>query len=190
MALTPRAVTVGAGRIYIGAYGATEPTETAINTAPPSSSWTEVGGTIDGVNVNLEQSFTTIYIDQIADPVQSALTERMMKVVANAAENTLETIKTAWNGGTIASGSGYRTLDPVYGGDEVRPTYIAVLFDGYAPASAAGVKKRRRFIVRKVIDVDNVESPYKKDGATVIPLTLGAHYIDDSTAPYRIIDET
>lgn len=182
----------GAGRMYTGVFsatGANEPALSAINSAPQASAWTYTGFTSDGITITIDQSFSEMRVDQLADRVGTKLTERQLSLQANLAEATLANLTLGMNGGTITTAAGYSYYEPVYDGTELQPTYIAVLFDGYAPASPAGVSKRRRIILRKAISTENVESAYKKDGLTLVPVTFTSHYVSDTVAPFRIIDE-
>lgn len=186
-------VIMGAGTMYNGLYQAVEPADAAVNTVPQASAWTNTGFTNDGITISLNQEFATMTVDQISDIIGRKMTQRDVQVQANLAEATLENLTLGLNSGTITTGSGsgvnYKTYTPVFNGTELQPTYFAVLFDGFAPASAAGVVKRRRFVLRKCLSIDNVEVAYKKDDMTLVPVTIGCHYIDTTTAPFRIIDE-
>ncbi len=182
----------GSGRMYTGVFsatGANEPALSAINSAPQASAWTYTGFTSDGITLNIDQSFSEMRVDQLADRVGTKLTERQLTCQANLAEATLQNLTLGLNGGTITTAAGYSYYEPVYDGTELQPTYIAVLFDGYAPASAAGVSKRRRVILRKAISTESVESAYKKDSLTLVPVTFTSHYVSDTVASFRIIDE-
>jgi hypothetical protein len=186
-------VIMGAGRLYLGDFSLTaanEPALEAINTTPQASAWSDVGFTSDGVTVNFGQEFTNMEVDQVADPVGAKMTRRITTLVTNMAQATLDNVKFALNTGTITTASGYKYLEPEYDGDELQPPYRALLFDGYAPATSAGVVKRRRFLVRKVLSVEAVGVPYQKDNMTLVPVTFGAFYVSPTVAPYRIIDET
>ena len=185
-------VLMGAGRLYTGVFSLTaanEPALSAINAVPQPSAWTYTGFTNDGITITIEQEFAELTVDQLADRIGRKLTGRNLAIQANLAEATLENLTLGLNGGTITTAAGYKYYDPVYDGSELQPTYIALLFDGYAPASAAGVSKRRRFLVRKSIQTENVESAYKKGDMTLVPTTFAAHYVSDTVAPFRIIDE-
>jgi hypothetical protein len=182
----------GAGKMYTGVFsatGANEPGLANINAAPQASAWTYTGFTSDGITFTIDQSFSEMRVDQLADRVGTKLTERQVSVQANLAEATLANLVLGMNGGTVTTAAGYSYYEPIYDGTELQPTYIAVLFDGYAPASAAGVSKRRRIILRKSISTENVETSYKKDELTLIPVTFTSHYVSDTVAPFRIIDE-
>jgi hypothetical protein len=182
----------GAGKMYTGVFsatGANEPGLANINAAPQASAWTYTGFTSDGITFTIDQSFSEMRVDQLADRVGTKLTERQVSVQANLAEATLANLVLGMNGGTVTTAAGYSYYEPIYDGTELQPTYIAVLFDGYAPATAAGVSKRRRIILRKSISTENVETSYKKDELTLIPVTFTSHYVSDTVAPFRIIDE-
>ena len=180
----------GVGNLYIGAFGATEPADSAVNTTPAASAWTNLGFTNDGVTVNVNQDLLSKTVDQVADIIGRAMTQRDVQVVTNLAEATLENLAYVLNSGTIATGTGFKTYDPVYDGSELVPTYRAVLFDGYAPQSSALVNKKRRFILRKTLSIDNVGVPYKKDAITLYPVTWGIHYVSSVISPFHIVDET
>ncbi|HEX8106107.1 MAG TPA: hypothetical protein VF516_00200 [Kofleriaceae bacterium] len=187
-------VIMGAGSLYSGLYQATEPLDQAVNTSPQASAWVDAGFTNDGVTITLNQEFATMTVDQISDIIGRKMTQRDVQVKANLAEATLENLTIGLNSGTISTGSGggvnYKVYTPVFNGSELQPTYFASIFDGYAPASAAGLTKRRRFILRRVLSIDNVEVAYKKGDMTLVPVTFGCHYIDTVTAPFKIVDET
>lgn len=182
----------GAGRLYIGVFsatGANEPSLSAINSAPQASAWTYAGFTSDGITINIDQSFSEMQVDQLADRVGTKLLTRALTLQANLAEATLANLSLGFNGGTITTAAGYSYYEPVYDGTELQPTYIAALFDGYAPSSPAGVSKRRRIILRKALSTESIESAYKKDSLTLVPVTFTSHYVSDTVAPFRIIDE-
>lgn len=190
MALTAYNVIQGVGRLYIGAFGATEPLDSAVNTTPQASAWTELGFTSDGVSFLVNQEMSKMTVDQIADAVGTKMTGRVVQVKTNLAEATLENLAYVMNSGTVASGSGYKTYDPVADGAELQPTYRALLFDGFAPNTPGLVVMRRRFILRKTVSSDTVEAPYKKDGITVFPATWDTHYVSPSILPFHIVDQT
>jgi len=186
----------GAGRMYTSTFSLTaanEPGLTAINSVPQSSAWTYTGFTSDGITVTIAQAFSEMRVDQLADRVGTKMVTRELTLKANLAEATLENFTLGLNSGTITTAAGpaaYKQYEPVYDGTELQPTYIAVLFDGYAPANSAGVVKRRRILIRKAISTENVELAYKKDALTLVPVTFTSHYISDTVAPFRFVDES
>lgn len=181
----------GPADIYTGAFGATEPADSTVNQTPPSSSWTFLGGTNGGTTINLNQSFLTLKMDQTPYPVGSRPTDITPQVVVEVAEATLANLKIALiNNGTIVTSAGYSTYDPPNDVTVFQPTYLALMVDGWAPSSSAGVTKRRRMILRKAVSTANIGIPYKKDGQTVYPVTFTGHFVSGSIKPFHIIDET
>lgn len=180
----------GPADLYTGAFQAAEPADSLVNTAPPSSSWTFAGGTLNGATININQQFMQIRMDQTPYPIGSRPTDITMQVVTELAETTLANLAVSLNNGTVTSSGSYSTFDPPNDVTIYQPTYKALIVHGWAPQSTAGVTKRRMFIVRKVLSTANVGMPYKKDGQLVYPVTWTSHYVSGSVKPYHIIDET
>lgn len=185
MAVTTTNMIMGPADLYIGAFGATEPADTAINTTPPASSWTDLGGTQDGVKLSIDQTYTPLEVDQIVDEPGARLTKRMFTIETNLAEPTLENLKFLLNDGTAASGSGYKSFEPIYASSATQPTYRAIIIDGYSPE-----QRRRRFIIRKCLSNDKVESTYKKDSQTLFTVKWQGFYVTSAIAPFKYIDAT
>ncbi|HWB38439.1 MAG TPA: hypothetical protein VHA75_20675 [Rugosimonospora sp.] len=190
MTVTGTNAVMGPMTVYYGAFGAAEPADASVNTTPAASAWTDLGGTTGGVTINANQTFATMTFDQTLDIVGTRATQRDVQIVVSLAEPTLDNLKIVLNGGTVATGSGYKSYDPDSSILSTQPTYGALLLDGWAPASVAGATKRRRMVCRKVLSIDNVGIPYRKDAQTVFPVTMRCHFVDSSTKPFRFIDET
>lgn len=189
MAVNVINLTQGPATLYTGAFGAAEPADSAVNATPPTSSWTDVGGTTGGVQININQTFATLAVDQIVDTPGRRLTARDVQVQTTLAETTLANLSTALNGSSASSAAGYSAIDPVIDSSAVTPGYIAILIDGQAPGSASGAF-RRRTIVRKVLSIDNTSQQHAKDTQNGIPVTFGAHYVSPSIKPFHIVDQT
>lgn len=179
---------------YIGAFQATEPDPSTVNQTPAASAWTPLGGTSDGTTISFNQTIAQLMMDQTAYVVGSQVSKIEATAATNLAEVTQQNLFYALNGGTIATGNGggvnYSTYDPVADSSVFRPTYMALLVHGWAPSSAAGVTKRRMFIMRKVLAVStSVGIPYAKDKQTIYPVTFGMHFVSQAVKPWRIIDE-
>jgi len=185
MAVTTTNLIQGPATLYSGAFGATEPTDTAVNTTPAASSWTDMGGTQDGVKLSVDQTYSELEVDQITLRVGSRLTKQDFTIETSLAEATLENLSTTLNGGTAASGAGWKSYDPNVSSSATQPSYFAVIMDGYAPNQF-----RRRVIGRRMLNTDSVELAYTKDKQTLIPLKLAGHYVSNSIAPFHIIDQT
>lgn len=177
MATTTANLVQGPATLYFGAFGAAEPVDAV---AAPSSAWTDAGATKDGVNITIEQEYTELEVDQLADIAGQRLTKRTITVETNLAENTLANLKLALNGGTTTATS-YTPSSGVLNGAE--PTYSALIIDGVAPNG-----KARRIVVRKVLSTDNVEFSYSKSDQAVYSVTFTAHYVSGTVDPFKITD--
>jgi hypothetical protein len=186
MGVTVTNLLAGPGTLYTGAFGATEPTDAAINTVPASATWTDMGGTQDGLKVSIKQDYFELEVDQVVDIPGRRLQKREVEVETNLAEVTLENVLLSLNGGTITASATFKTYDADSALAGSVPTYKAMLFDGWAPGLTPFT---RRVVVRKVLSVDGFKSEYKKDGQTLLPVKFAAHYVSASTRPFRIIDQ-
>lgn len=184
--MTVSNLTAGPGVLYTAAFGATEPALTAVNTTPDTSVWTDVGGTEGGVTLGIKQDFMELTCDQIVDRVGSRLQKREMTLKCNMAEVTLENLALAANGGgTVTSGSGYKTFAPTNDNSVTQPNYRALLFDGWAP----GLLKNRRVIARRVLSTAGVDFAYEKSKQTIFTAEFTAHYVSAATPPYVVVDQ-
>lgn len=190
MAITSHNVLLGIGEMYVGAFGATEPLDTAVGTAPDDAIWTSVGATSGGLTVNVNQTFTPLTVDQKMSPVGQRLTERTISVSTQLAEGTLENLKTAINGGTITTGgsggTAWKKLTPLKSNLAVVPTYIAIIVDGFAPGLLGS---RRRFVGRKALSTDAVEYGLSKTDMTTFGLTLTLQDVSDSVDECYWVDK-
>lgn len=176
----------GPAALYTGAFGATEPPDSAVNTTPPASSWTDVGATDGGVKLAITQQYTELTIDQLVDRVGSRLTKRDFVVETTMAEPTLANLSLAMNGGTSASAAGYASFDPLYASSATQPNYKAILFDGWAPGGAFN----RRVIVRKALSTDPTDITYTKDKQTGYAVKFTGHFVSASIPPLHVVDQT
>lgn len=185
MAVTVTSLIQGPATLYSGLFGATEPTDTAVNTTPAASSWTDLGGTQDGVKLSVDQTYSELEVDQITVRVGSRLTKVDFTIETSLAEATLENLSLTLNGGTAASGSGWKSYDPNVTSSATQPNYFAVIMDGYAPQQF-----RRRVIGRKMLNIDSSELAYTKDKQTLLPAKFAGHYVSNSITPFHIVDQT
>ena len=185
----------GPATVYIGDFGATEPANAAVNTTPQASAWTDVGGTTDGCEISINQEYKELEVDQVVDIPGRRLVKRDMSVKTNLAEPTLQNLLYALNdvnGGSLgASGAGFSGYyEPAFTDSATQPTYRAVILHGWAPGSGANNQSKRRMVIlRKVLSSDNVEFAYKKEDQTVFSVTWSVHYVSNSIAPFKIVDE-
>jgi hypothetical protein len=192
MSVTPKNLVQGPMDVFLGTFDGTvvrEPTPAAVNSTPQASAWADMGGTKDGCQLNLNLKYSELSVDQVLDTVGTRVSDRDMQVKTKLAEVTLANLQLAWNGGTITTGVGFATLDPLDGTAATQPAYFSMLFWGYAPSSALGVVKRRMVILRKVLNIETTVLDNKKDAMGLVPVTFRAHWMDSTNRPFRIIDE-
>jgi hypothetical protein len=173
--------------LYTGAFGATEPLDTAVSSAP-GGAFTDAGATSGGAKLKIDQKFFELKADQIVDSAGRRLTDRDFSVKTSLAEPTLANLVFALNGGATSSGgsgaTAYNAYDPADTAAATQPTYICVLMDGYGPNG-----KRRRIILRKCVNIDAVETEYKKDGQTLFSVEFACHWVSSSIKPWHIVDD-
>lgn len=168
----------GPAVIYGAAFGAAEP---ATIDAAFSAAWTDLGGTKEGVTLNIEQTFADLTVDQIVDVVARRRTGRTMSIATSLAEPTLENIARAIS--NTAPVTNVLELDD--GLAAFSPAYGAYAFDGIAPGGF-----RRRVILRKTLATGNLAMAYTKDGQTVVPTTFMGHWVSASIKALKLQDAT
>lgn len=178
MAVTATNLIQGPATLYAGIFGATEPATVA---TAPGVGWTDVGGTKDGVELQINDEYAVLDVDQIIYEIQRRRTKRVVAIKTQLAEATLENLalaiaNTAPTSNVLTADDGLTAFAPAYG---------AVLMDGIAPGGF-----RRRVIVRKTLPTDSVGTAYKKDSQTLIPITWTAHWVSASIRPFVIEDAT
>ncbi|MFE3031581.1 hypothetical protein ACFXKY_08020 [Streptomyces canus] len=184
MSVTTTNLIQGPATLYKGAFGAAEPADSAVNTTPAASAWTDLGGTQDGVKLSVDQTYGELEVDQITLRVGSRLTKADFTIETSLAEATLENLSLSLNGGTSASGAGWKSFDPNVSSSATQPNYFAVLMDGYAPNQF-----NRRIIGRRMLNTDSSELAYTKDKQTLIPVKFAGHYVSASVTPFHIVDQ-
>lgn len=180
----------GPATLYIAPFGAVEPALSAVSSAPDSAVWTDLGGTLGGVDLSIEQEWIQVDLKQLPDQPMRRLKRRRMSIKTQLAEATLANLGYALNDTTSGSaGTGWSSFSPQNRSEASVLSYSALIVDGWAPGFQLNHKhKRRRLIVRKCLSIDNVEFGYTKDGQTVYTVTWSCHYVDSTTPPFRIVD--
>lgn len=102
-------VVVGNAVLWYTPYLTTPKTQVAdtvavfTTTTWESAGWIGIGGTDEGFKVNVDASLTDVMIEEQSTPVAETVESRTINIEAALAEDTLETMKLAWNGNTIAT---------------------------------------------------------------------------------------
>lgn len=186
-----RSLVQGPGTLYIASYGAVEPSNGSVGSAPDSGVWTDLGATLGGVELSIEEEWEEIELRQIPDRPMRRLKRRRLSIKTELAEPTLANLGYALNDTTsLSAGSGWDAYAPADRSEGSVLTYHALIVDGWAPGfQPGGQHKRRRLVIRKCLSVDNVQLKYSKDGQSTYTVTWTCHYVDSTTPPFRVIDQ-
>ena len=186
---------LGPARLYVAPFGSTEPLDSSVTpngpTTPPSSPWTDVGGTDGGVVLEVDNTYQDLQVDQLTMMVGSRLTAMKMTVTAKLSEMTLANLNTALNNiATISTQTGYTTMDVPVGTASTQPSYAALIIDGWGPTLTTGAPALRRVIVRKVLSQVKASLAYDKKTQQSLDCTFSAYYVSNSINPLHIVDQT
>lgn len=181
---------MGPATIYVGASGVitSPPADSAVNSTPAASAWTDIGGTDGGLQIEITPKFTDFAVDQIVDIPGSRLTSRTIMATVTMAEVTLANLATALNTTVGATGANYGTLEPNYGQFASQVPYISLLMDGWAP-SVAVANARRRIYFPRVLSTGKFGITYAKDKQVGVQVQMQAYYVSGTTAPFHITDQ-
>lgn len=180
---------MGPATIYVADFGALEPADADVATAPSAVVWKDVGGTFDGVMLVVKNTWEEVEVVQNSNRVTSRLKRRRVLVETSMAEPTLINLLYAVNSGTIVTGSGYESYSPPFLDRATPLTYRAVMVDGWTPGLNGNRHKRRRVILRKCLSVEGTELAYTADKLTTPSVTWAVHRVDGSTPAFKVIDE-
>lgn len=168
------------GNIYYAPLGSTEP----VGIAAPAAPWVAVGATNGGVKITFSKEYDQLDVDQVTwDSIESRVKSQGLMVETSLAELTHANLTLLLNGGASTDATTYKTFTPSLSAPGTVPTYGALLIDSLGPSG-----KLRRLVVRKSLSTKGTEMESKKDAQSLWSVTFTAHWIDDSTAPYLIID--
>lgn len=180
---------MGPATVYVGDFGAPEPEGLDILNEPSSAHWTDIGGSLGGVEMTVSQEYETVELLQSPDESIRRLKRRRLTAKTVLAEPTLQRALYALNSGTLASGSGYQSYTPPAIDEATELDYRAVLIYGWAPGLNGNQHKRRVVILRKCLSIDNVEMAYHKEDQTAVNITWAVHWVDANTTTFKVIDE-
>lgn len=147
-----------------------EPTNTVVGSKFTDSwpvAWISLGATEDGSAFTYETTVEPITVAEFFDPIRYSTTERAGNFAFNLADYTLNNLKRAYNGGTLATVSGagatlLSSLVPPTPGNEVR-----------AMIGWESLDNTMRVICYQTINSGSITSAYRKAPAfAVIPCTF------------------
>ena len=167
-------ILVGVGELYVSAplNPSTLVPDDGSGFATPETNWTNVGFTMEGLEVVFEPDHVDIMVDQLGDAAKLVEQSTKVTIKTTLAEATLANLAIAWGyDETSAAGLSGKYVD---GTDEVFnigifatgiPLERALYFVGKGPG---GVK--RTYTTWRVIAVSSSGHSYKRGEATVYPV--------------------
>jgi hypothetical protein len=149
-------VRIGPGKLYWAAVGATEPTTLATAFAV---AWTDLGYTNEGSSFTISPSFEDIEVAEEFDPIDVTKTGNAMNIDFALAQVTVENLQLAMNGGTVTTGTGEKSVEPL--ASTVAPVYTALAWRSN--------DSKEQFIWRRCLQTGDIEVARRKapDKATI-----------------------
>jgi hypothetical protein len=178
MSVTSTNLIQGPAVVWWAPFGTAEPATIA---TVPGAGWIDVGGTKDGLELTIADTYTVLEVDQIVYEIARRRTARVITAKTTLAEATLDNIARAIN--NTAPVANKLNLDD--GVTAFSPAYGSILVDGIAPGGF-----KRRVKIRKTLATDSVGIAYKKADQTVVPVTWSAHWVSASILPIDWEDAT
>lgn len=181
----PNTLVQGPAELFVATFPAVEPLDANVAFEPDSGVWTDLGSTLGGVELSIEQEFLSFELMQVPGTTFQRLKRRDMKVKMELAETTLANLAYALN----ESPTG-QTFEPTQRSEADTLPYKALMIRGWAPGfTPEGRHLRRTVIIRKALSNDNVVTKFSKEDQTTYSITWACHYVDENTRPFRIVEE-
>jgi hypothetical protein len=176
----PQNVMTGVAALYIQDYVLATPAALPADTIDLGGVWTApwvpAGATLEGVSITLSREVNPIMIEEQVTQVDERTTSVGFSVSVTLSEDTLDTMRIAYGGGTITTVAptvtvrGTKTL--VISSDS---QYFALGIEGQAPPRATLPTPWRRILIPKVSSVAEVETAYRRsDQQRVYACTFNA----------------
>lgn len=173
-------VVTGLAQMYLAPYDATTPpalpADTAVLGFDWASPWEPAGATLEGVTVTFEREAQDIRIEEQTTPVDQRTTSAGFRISASLSEDTLNTMRYAYGGGTIttqAAATGLPGTQRLVISEEV--DHFALGLEGQAPPRAGVTTPWRRILIPDVVSIAEVETPYRRaDGQRVYPVEFSS----------------
>jgi hypothetical protein len=136
--------------------------------------WEPAGATLEGVSVTFAREATDIRVEEQSTPVDQKTTSAGFTISATLSEDTLETMRYAYGGGTItttAPGATTHGKQRLVISDEVE--HFALGLEGQAKPRSGIATPWRRVLIPDVTSVAEVETPYRRaEQQRVYPATF------------------
>jgi hypothetical protein len=183
-------ILMGPATIYVGATGVitAAPSDAAVNSTPAASAWTDVGGTLGGVDFSVTPKFTPLQVDQVVDNIDDRMTSRDIMVTFTMSEILLANFALAINSTVGATGANYATLEPNYSSTASQTQKTSMVVDGFAPAVVANA--RARLYIPRGQQTGKVDWVNAKDKQQGLAVQFKCYYVSTIVAPYHITYQT
>jgi hypothetical protein len=185
MTVTVTNLLSGPADLYIATFGAAEPA-TAVTAPTTPTPWRDLGATQGGLKQTVSKKYFQLDVDQIVLTPESRIQGIEIKMATNLAEITLENLAASLNelAASVTTVTNEKKFSMGLQAPGVPENYVALLMDGRAPSG-----KRRRVIMRRCLQIGDVEQANAKDGQTFLPVEFMAHYVSSSIAPVYYVDD-
>ena len=174
MAVNTANIVVGEATVAIGEAG------TAF------SSLTDVGATIDGVELSWEPDMVDVEIDQFGDAAKVIQSRVKVMLKTTFAEATLTNLAHAWNYNSVHAGTDSTSADIVdnldtvtgasatltfkFGIENVYPYEKVIEIVGNAPGTTASVSKSRTFQAKRAVSFSSSSHSMKRTEPVAFPV--------------------
>lgn len=175
----PDKVKVGAGLLYTGPEGVTEPTNLTTPWATVDPEWVALGYTEEGHEFTREPNFEPIEVAEELDPIRYEQNSNTSMLTFSAAELTVTNLLNAYNGGTVTTISGTVVrFDPPVIGDVTRRAIGWESNDG-----------EERWVFRKCLQTGNTAiSRRKSPQKALIPMEFRLEKVEGMEAFTAILE--
>lgn len=133
--------------------------------ATSNPQWTSIGASESGATVRFSRSTNDISIEEQLNPVDIATTSIDPRIEVTLSEDTLETMKLAYGGGTITTVApatgvpGYRELTIA---EDIEHLTLGLEGENTKTPSGSNVRQWRRILWLDVLSVADVETSYRR----------------------------
>lgn len=158
MAIVTSNVLVGAATLYTAPVGTAAPLDSLADGAPWLTPWTHVGATEEGVSLAVGTDTVDIRIEEKLSPVLRIFSGSNIRITCGLSEDTIETMKLAYGGGTIATQAaavgvpGKKTL--------ALSDSLTTITAGFEGVNALGFW--RRIVIPKVVAMADITTVYRR----------------------------
>jgi len=155
-------VMTGQAQVYIGAYSASAPLALPLDSVALGGAWpagfTAIGATEEGVTLAVARETEDIAIEEQMTPVDVTTTSMDVRVEATLSQDTLDTMKLAFGGGTITTtAAGVGTIGKK---ELVIASDLDKLTLGFECKNPDGFF--RRMLVPLVVSIADVEAAFRR----------------------------